>query len=54
MVKQLRISTHFLRLPCADLILEELAYIISNLNNVGISDKDLKKFELSIIVCKIY
>ena len=43
MVKQLRTAAYFLTLSFADLKLEELLYIINKLNNLGISDKRLKK-----------
>ena len=42
MVKQLTISTYFLTLPFADLRGEELPYIINKLNNLGLSDEELK------------
>ena len=42
MVKQLGTSTYFLTLPCADLRREELPYITSKLNNLGLSDEELK------------
>ena len=42
MVKQLGIPTHFLTLSCADLRWEELPYIINKLNNLGLSDEELK------------
>ena len=42
MVKQLGIPTYFLTLSCADLRWEELPYIINKLNNLGLSDKELK------------
>ena len=42
MVKQLGISTYFLTLPCAELGWEELPYIINKLNNLGLSDGELK------------
>ena len=42
MVKQLGIPTHFLALSCADLKWEELSYIVNKLNNLGLSDKELK------------
>ena len=42
MVKQLGIPTYFLTLSCADLRWEELPYIINKLNNLGISDQELK------------
>ena len=42
MVKQLGIPTYFPTLSCADLRCEELPYIINKLNNLGLSDKELK------------
>ena len=42
MVKQLGIPTYFLTLPCADLRWEELPYIINRLNNLGLSEEELK------------
>ena len=42
MVKQLGIPTYFLKLSCADLRWEELPYIINKLNNLGLSEKELK------------
>ena len=42
MVKQLGIPTYFLTLPCADLRWEELPYIINILNNLGLSEEELK------------
>ena len=42
MVKQLGIPTYFLTLSCADLRWEELPYIINKLNNLGLSDEELK------------
>ena len=43
MVKQLGIPTYILTLSCADLLIwEELPYIINKLNNLGLSDKELK------------
>ena len=42
MVKQLGIPTYFLALSCADLRWEELPYIIEKLNNLGLSDEELK------------
>ena len=41
-VKQLGIPTYFLTLSCADLRWEELSYIINKLNNLGLSDEELK------------
>ena len=43
MVKQLGIPTYFLTLSCGDLTWEELPYIINKLNNLGLSDEELKK-----------
>ena len=42
MVKQLEIPTYFLTLSCADLRWEELPYIISKLNNLGLSEEELE------------
>ena len=42
MVKQLGIPTYFLTLSCADLRWEELPYIINKLNNLGLSEEELK------------
>ena len=42
MVKQLGIPTYFLTLFCADLRWEELTYIIDQLNNLGLSDEEVK------------
>ena len=42
MVKQLGTPTYFLTLSCADLRWEELPYIINKLNNLGLSDEELK------------
>ena len=43
MVKQLGIPTYILTLSCADLLIwEELPYIINKLNNLGLSDGELK------------
>ena len=42
MVKQLAIHTYFLTLSFADLRGEELPYIINKLNNLGLSDEELK------------
>ena len=44
MVKQLGIPTYFLTLSCTDLRWEELPHIINKLNNLGLSDKELKNF----------
>ena len=43
MVKQLGIPTYFLTLSCADLRWEELPQIINKLNNLGLSEEELKK-----------
>ena len=42
MVKQLGIPIYFLALSCTDLRWEELPYIIEKLNNLGLSDEELK------------
>ena len=42
MGKQLGIPKYFLTLPCADLRWEELPYIINKLNNLGLSEEELK------------
>ena len=42
MVKQLGIPTYFLTLSCADLRWEELLYTINRLNNLGLSEDELK------------
>ena len=42
MVKQLGIPTYFLTLSCADLRWDELPYIINKLNNLDLSDEELK------------
>ena len=42
MVKQLKIPTYFLTLSCADLRWEELPYIINKLNNLSLSDEELR------------
>ena len=42
MVKQLRIPIHFMTLSCADLKWEELPYIMNKLNNLGLSNEQLK------------
>ena len=36
------IPRYFLTLPCADLRWEQLPYIINRLNNLGLSDEELK------------
>ena len=43
MIKQLGIPTYSLALSCVDLRWEEQPYIINKLNNLGLSDKELKK-----------
>ena len=43
MVKQLEIPTYFLTLSSAYLRWEELPYIINKLNNLGLSEEELKK-----------
>ena len=42
MVKQLRVPTYFLTLSCADLRWDELPYIINKLNNLGLTEQELK------------
>ena len=42
MIKQLGIPTFFLTLSCADLRWDELPYIINKLNNLGLTDDELK------------
>ena len=42
MVKQLGIPTYFLAFSCVDLRWEDLLYIINKLNNVGLSEEELK------------
>ena len=42
MVEKLGIPTHFLSFPCADLRCEELPYIINKLNNLALSEEELK------------
>ena len=42
MVKQLKIRTYFLTLPCAELGWGELSYIINKLSNLGLSDGEIK------------
>ena len=42
MVKQLGIPAQFLAMPYADLRWEELPYIINKLNNLGVSQEELK------------
>ena len=44
MVEQLGITKCFLALPCADPRWKELSYITNKLNNLGLSDKELKNF----------
>ena len=41
-VKQLRIPTYFLTLSCAEVRWKELPYIMNKLNNLGLSDEELK------------
>ena len=43
MLKQLRLPTRFSILLCADLRCEELPYLNNKLNNLGLSNKKLKK-----------
>ena len=43
MVKQLGIPTFFLTLSCANLLWEELPHIINKLNDLGLSEEELKK-----------
>ena len=45
MVKQLGIPTYILILSCVDPRWEELSFIINKLNNLGPSDKELKKLK---------
>ena len=42
MVEKLGIPTHFLSFPCADLRCKELPYIINKLNNLALSEEELK------------
>ena len=42
MVKQLRVPTYFLTLSCADLRWDELPYIINKLNNLSLTEEELK------------
>ena len=42
MVKQLGVPTYFLTLSCADLRWDELPYIINKLNNLGVTEEELK------------
>ena len=42
MVKQLGVPTYFLTLSCADLRWDELPYIINKLNNLGLTEEELK------------
>ena len=42
MVKQLGIPTYFLTVSCAVLRWKELPYVINKLNNLGLSDEELK------------
>ena len=43
MVKQLGTPTYFLTLSCGDLRWEEVPYVINKLNNLRLSDEELKK-----------
>ena len=49
MVKQLGIPTYFLTFLYADLRWEELPYIIKNLNNLGLSDEELKNLSCNLL-----
>ena len=42
MVKQLAIPTYFLTLSCADLRWDELPYIINKLNNLNLTDEEIR------------
>ena len=42
MVQQLGVPTYFLTLSCADLRWNELPYIINKLNNLGLTEEELK------------
>ena len=42
MVKQLGIPTHFLTLSCTDLRWDELPYIINKLNNLNLTDEEIR------------
>ena len=42
MVKQLGIPTYFLTLSCADLRWDELPHIINKLNNLNLSDEEIR------------
>ena len=42
MVKQLRISTYFMKLSCTGVRPEEIPHIISKLNNFELSEEELK------------
>ena len=42
MAKQLGIPTYFLTLSSADLRWRELSYIVNKLNNLGLSDEELR------------
>ena len=42
MVKQLGIPTYFLTLSCADLRWDQLPYIINKINNLGLTEEELK------------
>ena len=46
MVKQLGIPIYFLTLPCADLRSEEVPYNINKLNNIGLSEEELKNLKV--------
>ena len=47
MVKQLGIPIYFLTLSCADLRSEEVPYnIINKLNNIGLSEEELKNIKV--------
>ena len=51
MVKQLGIPIYFLTFPCADLIWGDVPYIFNKLNNLGLSDGELRN--LSYQVCNL-
>ena len=42
MVKQLGIPTYFLTLSCGDLRWNELPYIINHLNNLNLTDEEIR------------
>ena len=42
MVQQLGVPTYFLTLSCADLRWDELPYVINKLNNLGLTEEELK------------